>query len=77
MQDVALKPTETTIAVLNIERKAPIVMGGALAPSTAPQVTDVNPNRWGEPVSRPKGAPVLQGGEEVSSQNQLLCSTFS
>jgi putative transposase len=26
--------------------------GGVLAPLTAPQMTDVNPNRWGEPMSR-------------------------
>jgi transposase len=26
--------------------------GGVLAPLTAPQMTDVNPNRWEEPVSR-------------------------
>jgi len=39
------------IAVLNIEKKALIEMGGSLAAPTAPQVTDVNPNRCGEPVS--------------------------
>jgi IS605 OrfB family transposase len=60
-----------TIAVLNIERKAPIVMGGALAPSTAPQVTYVNPNRWGEPVNPLKGTLALQGGEEVSYRCEL------
>jgi len=38
-------------------------MGGSLTTPTAPQMTDVIPNRWGEPVSRPKGT--LQGGEEV------------
>jgi len=26
--------------------------GGVLAPLTAPQMTDVNPNRWGEPMNR-------------------------
>ena len=44
--------------------------GGVLAPLTAPQMTDVNPNRWGEPMSRPQrggGTLALQGGEEVSS----------
>jgi IS605 OrfB family transposase len=35
--------------------------GGVLAPLTAPQMTDVNPNRWGEPMNRPQ-----RGGEEVS-----------
>jgi IS605 OrfB family transposase len=38
-----------TIAVLNIEKRALSKMGGSLASPTAPQVTDVNPNRWGEP----------------------------
>jgi len=39
------------VAVLNIERRAQ--MGGPLAAPTAPQMTDVAPNRWGEPMSRP------------------------
>jgi IS605 OrfB family transposase len=38
-----------TIAILNIERRALSKMGGSLATPTAPQMTDVNPNRWGEP----------------------------
>jgi len=38
-----------SIAVLNIERRALSQMGGSLATPTAPQMTDVNPNRWGEP----------------------------
>jgi len=38
-----------TIAILNIERRALSQMGGSLATPTAPQVTDVSPNRWGEP----------------------------
>jgi len=29
-------------------------------------MTDVNLNRWGEPMSRLKGTLALQGGEEVS-----------
>jgi IS605 OrfB family transposase len=33
-------------------------MGGVLAPLTAPQMTDVTPNRWGEPMNRPQ-----EGGE--------------
>ncbi|MEM1605432.1 MAG: hypothetical protein QXW41_04240 [Fervidicoccaceae archaeon] len=41
-------------------------VGGSLATPTAPQRTDVSPNRCGEPVSRPKRAFTLQGGEEVS-----------
>jgi len=38
-----------SIAVLNIERRALSKMGGSLATPTAPQMTDVSPNRWGEP----------------------------
>jgi hypothetical protein len=34
-------------------------MGGTLTSPTAPQVTDVSPNRWGEPVNRPKGTLAL------------------
>jgi IS605 OrfB family transposase len=55
-----------TVAVMNIERIALSKMGGPLAAPTAPQMTDVSPNRCGEPVSRPKGALALQGGKEVS-----------
>jgi len=43
------------IAILNIERRALSKMGGTLTSPTAPQMTDVNPNRWGEPVNRPLG----------------------
>jgi IS605 OrfB family transposase len=38
-----------SIAILNIEGRALSKMGGSLATPTAPQVTDVSPNRWGEP----------------------------
>jgi len=38
-----------TIAILNIERRALSKMGGTLTSPTAPQVTDVSLNRWGEP----------------------------
>jgi len=44
-----LEADRDTIAVLNIERRALNQMGGTLASPTAPQVTDVSPNRWGEP----------------------------
>jgi len=43
-----------TIAVLNIEKRAISKMGGSLTTPTAPQMTDVNPNRCGEPVIRLK-----------------------
>jgi len=42
-----LEADRDTIAVLNIERRALSKMGGTLASPTAPQVTDVTPNRWG------------------------------
>jgi IS605 OrfB family transposase len=62
------------IGKLNIRKRAlkklkiKVIPGGVLAPLTAPQMTDVNPNRWGEPMSRPqrgRGTLALQGGEEV------------
>jgi len=48
-----------SIAVLNIEGRALGKMGGSLTTPTAPQMTDVSPNRWGEPVNRPKGTLAL------------------
>ncbi|MEM0035701.1 MAG: RNA-guided endonuclease TnpB family protein, partial [Desulfurococcus sp.] len=50
-----------TIAILNIERRAlaKLQMGGALAPSTAPQMKDVAPNRCGEPMNPLKGTLAL------------------
>jgi hypothetical protein len=43
-------------------------MGGSLTTPTAPQRTDVAPNRCGEPVSRPKGtlAPLRAGRRSVN-----------
>jgi len=38
------------VAVMNIEKRALEKMGGPLTALTAPQMTDVNPNRCGEPV---------------------------
>jgi IS605 OrfB family transposase len=56
-----------TVAVLNIEKRALEKMWGALTPLNAPQMTDVNPNRWGEPVNRPTGNPrtLGQGGGQL------------
>ncbi|MFZ8794514.1 MAG: zinc ribbon domain-containing protein [Acidilobaceae archaeon] len=48
-----------TVAILNIEKRALTQMGGSLTTPTAPQMTDVAPNRCGEPVSRPKGTLAL------------------
>ena len=56
------------VAVLNIEKKALLRMGGSLTTPTAPQMTDVAPNRCGEPMNRPQrggGTLALQDGEEV------------
>jgi len=55
------------IGKLNIRKRALKKLrinppGGVLAPLTAPQMTDVNPNRWGEPMNRPqrgRGTPAL------------------
>jgi len=69
------------IGKLNIRKRAlkmlgiKIDFGGVLAPLTAPQMTDVAPNRWGEPMIRPQraGEPLpFQGGEEVSRSGRLL-----
>jgi IS605 OrfB family transposase len=48
-----------TVAVLNIEKRALTQMGGSLTTPTAPQMTDVNPNRCGEPVNPLKGTLAL------------------
>jgi IS605 OrfB family transposase len=45
-----------TVAVMNIERVALSKMGGSLTAPTAPQMTDVAPNRCGEPMSPLRGA---------------------
>ena len=53
------------IGKLNIRKRAlkmlgiKVIPGGVLAPLTAPQMTDVNPNRWGtdEPPVRGLGNP--------------------
>jgi IS605 OrfB family transposase len=44
-----LEADRDSIAVLNIEGRALSQMGGTLTSPTAPQMTDVSPNRWGEP----------------------------
>ncbi len=44
-----LEADRDTIAILNIERRTLSKMGGSLITPTAPQMTDVSPNRWGEP----------------------------
>jgi IS605 OrfB family transposase len=62
-----LEEDRDRIAVLNIERRALGLLnlsGGPLTAPTAPQMTDVFPNRCGEP-NRPEGTLALQGGEEV------------
>jgi IS605 OrfB family transposase len=45
--ECGLEADRDTIAVLNIEGRALSEMGGSLTTPTAPQVTDVIPNRWG------------------------------
>jgi len=44
-----LEADRDTIAILNIEGRALSQMGGTLTSPTALQMTDVSPNRWGEP----------------------------
>jgi len=59
-----------TVAVLNIEKRALDQMGGSLTTPTAPQRTDVSPNRCGEPVNPLKGtlAPLERGGGQFESK---------
>jgi IS605 OrfB family transposase len=53
------------VGKLNIRKRAlkklkiKVIPGGSLTTPTAPQMTDVNPNRWGEPMIRPEGTPAL------------------
>jgi IS605 OrfB family transposase len=59
-----------TVAVLNIEKRALVQMWGALTPLNAPQMTDVAPNRCGEPVNRPRRNPRplgRGGGQSVAT----------
>jgi putative transposase len=53
------KADRDTVAVMNIERIALSKMGGCLTTPTALQMTDVNPNRCGEPVNPLKESPTL------------------
>jgi IS605 OrfB family transposase len=60
------------IGKLNIRKRALKKLGinppgGSLAPPSAPQMTDVNPNRWREPMNRPEGtlAPSGRGGGQI------------
>jgi IS605 OrfB family transposase len=48
-----------TVAILNIEKRALTQMGGSLATPTAPQMTDVDPNRCGEPMNPLRGTHAL------------------
>jgi len=50
-----LEADRDTVAVMNIEKRALEKMGGPLAAPTAPQMTDVNPNRCGVPMNPLKG----------------------
>ena len=56
----SLEDDRDRIAVLNIEKRALelLGLGGPLTAPSAPQMTDVNPNRCGEP-NRPEGTLAL------------------
>jgi len=56
-----------TVAILNIEKKVLSKMWGSLITPNAPQMTDVNPNRCGEPMNPLKGtlAPSGRGGGQL------------
>jgi transposase len=48
-RDVIGKPNIRKRALKKLKIK--VIPGGSLATPTAPQMTDVNPNRWGEPMN--------------------------
>jgi putative transposase len=54
-----LEADRDTVAVMNIERIAISKMGGSLTTPTAPQMTDVDPNRCRKPMKPLKGALAL------------------
>ena len=54
-----------SIAILNIEKKALSKIGGFLTTPTASQMTDVAPNRCGEPMSSLKELSPFRVAEEV------------
>ena len=58
------------IALLNIEKRATAQMEGVLAPPTAPQMKDVDPNRCGEPMNPLKGTLALRA--ERRSDKQVI-----
>jgi len=66
-----------TVAVLNIEKRALIKMWGALTTPNAPQMTDVAPNRCGEPVNRPRRnpRPLGRGGGQLISRDKAPTNT--
>lgn len=55
------------VAVLNIEKRALKQMGGLLAAPTAPQMTDVTPNRCGEPMNPRRGLSFRAGGDQITT----------
>jgi len=63
------------VAILNIERRVLFRMGGSLTTPTAPQMTDVAPNRCGEPMNRSS----KRGGGQthIFSLSNLLLKTGS
>ncbi|MCC6015114.1 MAG: zinc ribbon domain-containing protein [Desulfurococcaceae archaeon] len=48
-----------TVAVMNIEKRALDQMGGSPTTPTAPQMTDVAPNRCGKPMNPLRGTLAL------------------
>jgi len=57
--ECGLEADRDTIAVLNIEKKALSKMWGSPITPNAPQMTDVAPNRCGEPMNPLKGTLAL------------------
>jgi transposase len=62
------------VGKLNIRQRAlkklkiKVIPGGSLTAPSAPQMTDVNPNRWGDPMNCPEGnlRPLGRGEGQIS-----------
>jgi len=70
------KTDRDTVAVMNIEKIALSKMGGPLTAPTAPQMTDVDPNRCGEPMKPLEGtlAHLGRGGGQFFLKSKTATS---
>jgi len=70
--DCGFEADRDTVGIMNIEGRALEQMGGSLTTPTAPQRTDVTPNRWGEPPRSKKG----RGGGQMKLIGSRESSTL-